>query len=320
MNRKRKEYIRSCEISEVCRVSLGGIEQKILIESYRKGAPVLLFLHGGPGFPIPFCVGARGLFPEITKKFTAVYWDQLGCGANRYPLNDRFRTDDFVRMTEQLVRYLKGRFPAEKLYLFGISWGSVLSLKTATALPDLIDGVFAAGQILLPPLRSEAFFDAVERSSAPEKVKARMREIANCAAPDPKQITLISRTARKYTNAYGGNGSPNGINPVKEIFASKDYRFSDALACFVNGYRKCESLMKELSVIDLRREFANVRVPYTVFGGTEDLVTPVKDVQALFSELGSAFLTCVVAENEGHIPSQRVMEEMFAALAETAGV
>ncbi|MDE5896192.1 MAG: hypothetical protein K2H43_00085, partial [Clostridia bacterium] len=64
MNRERKQYIRSCEISEVCSVPLGGVKQKILIEGQRRGTPVILFLHGGPGFPVPFCVGARGLFPE----------------------------------------------------------------------------------------------------------------------------------------------------------------------------------------------------------------------------------------------------------------
>ena len=320
MDRKRKKYIKSCEISEVCNVSLGGIKQKILIEGFRTGSPIVLFLHGGPGFPIPFCVGARGLFPDVTKRFTAVYWDQLGCGANNYPLTDRFDTEEFVRMTEQLVRYLKGRFPMEKLYLVGISWGSVLSLRTALALPHLVNGVFSVGQVLMPPLRSEEFFAAVENSAAPEKIKAQIREIKSCPLPSVKQILLISAAAHKYTDAYGMKGDRRGKNSMKGIMASKDYRFKDFLACFNNGYRKNTILLQELSGIDLRQELACVRIPYTILGGMSDLVTPVKDVKEFIESSELENLKLIEVENEGHIPTPEMVEKLFSALAEAAGV
>lgn len=317
MNKKRKEYIESCEISEVTTVTLGGFPQRIAIEGEKKGTPVVLFLHGGPGFNVPFCVGARGCFPQITQNFTAVYWDQLGCGINNRKLDDTFSVKTFSAMAEDLVRYLKGRFQAEKLFLFGISYGSVLALDTALALPDLVDGVFTAGQVLLPPLCSEEFFAAVEHSSAPRNIKAQMREIRKKEEKSNRDITLISKTARKYTYAYCG-ASGGAKNPVKEIFASKDYRFRDALACFINGYRFNKSLMAELSKIDLREKFARVEVPYEAFGGSRDLVTPVKDVAALFSELNKENLQCVTLDGEGHIPSERTINAVFEVIARAA--
>ena len=77
MNRKRKAIIAGNEISELKTYSLGGYPQKILIDGRKRANPIVIFLHGGPGSPIPFSVGCRGLFPEITDQVTMVYWDQL---------------------------------------------------------------------------------------------------------------------------------------------------------------------------------------------------------------------------------------------------
>lgn len=319
MKRERREYIESCEISEVVTVTLGGFPQKILLEGAKTGAPVVLFLHGGPGFPVPFCVGARGCFPQITQEFTAVYWDQLGCGINNRKVDDSFSIGSFSSMTVDLIRYLKGRFKEEKLFLFGISWGSILALDAAVAVPELIDGAVTAGQVLLPPLLSDEFFSAAEASSAPDKVKERLRGIRGKTEKTNGDIALISKVARKYTDAYRG-AKGGAKNPVKEIFASKDYRFGDALACFVNGYRKNASLMRELSKIDLREKFSRVEIQYTVYGGERDMVTPVKDVIGLFSRLKKENLKYVVGAGEGHIPEETALDIVFAEFRRMASL
>ncbi len=316
MNKERKKYIESCEISELTEVVLCGYKQKILIEAHTKGLPVVLFLHGGPGFPVPFCVGARGLFPKITKQFTAVYWDQLGCGINNRKIDDSFTTKKFADMTVELVRYLKGRFPAQPLYLFGISWGSLLSAYTAVRVPELIAGVVSAGQIVLAPMLSDEAFGAIAKSSAPQKVKEKIAAMRG-KKPGMKEIALLSKTLRKYTSAYGINDKSSNVeNPMKEIFASKDYRLKDKLACFSNGYRKNGSLLRELSKIDLTDVLASVTVPYSVFAGDRDLVTPAREVQEAAKKAGNPLLTVTVLKGEGHIPTDRACKEIFAKLGQ----
>lgn len=78
MNPKRKALIASNEISEIRSYLLQGIPQKVLLEGNKAASPIVLFLHGGPGSPLPFCAGCRGMFPELTDKVTMAYWDQLG--------------------------------------------------------------------------------------------------------------------------------------------------------------------------------------------------------------------------------------------------
>ncbi|MGL5354693.1 MAG: hypothetical protein ACRDA5_15475, partial [Clostridium sp.] len=77
MNKFRKKVIENNEIGVIENFTLGGYEQKVLIEGKSKDLPIVLTLHGGPGSPIPFSVGCRGLFPNFTDKFIMVYWDQL---------------------------------------------------------------------------------------------------------------------------------------------------------------------------------------------------------------------------------------------------
>ena len=73
MNRERKHCLESCEVSRLVRYELGGVEQKVTLEGRRADAPVVIFLHGGPGSPLPISVGTRGMFPDLTDRGTS--WD-----------------------------------------------------------------------------------------------------------------------------------------------------------------------------------------------------------------------------------------------------
>ena len=99
MNKKRKEVIKENEVSDIYTFNLNGYPQKVLIEGKNNSLPVLITLHGGPGTPIPFSVGCRGLFPDFTNNFLMVYWDQLGCGINNYEIDDSFSITHFVKMS-----------------------------------------------------------------------------------------------------------------------------------------------------------------------------------------------------------------------------
>ena len=94
MDKRRRQIIEGNEISEIWQVTLGGYQQKVMIDGRYRNNPIVICLHGGPGTPIPFNVGSRGLFPEVTEQLTLVCWDQLGSGANDHVIDDNFHIDD----------------------------------------------------------------------------------------------------------------------------------------------------------------------------------------------------------------------------------
>lgn len=115
MNKKRKAVIEANKVSTVEEFVLGGYPQKVLIEGKSDDLPVVITLHGGPGTPIPFCVGARGLFPDFTENCILVSWDQFGCGINNAKLPDDISINDFVNMTADLIKEIKRKFPKNAL-------------------------------------------------------------------------------------------------------------------------------------------------------------------------------------------------------------
>jgi proline iminopeptidase len=91
-------------------------------------APLLLWLHGGPGGP------ERPLFRyfnrDLEHHFLVAYLDQRGTGRSFD------RTADPARLTvaqhledlETVISYLRRAHAKEKIYLIGHSWGTVLGL------------------------------------------------------------------------------------------------------------------------------------------------------------------------------------------------
>ena len=324
MNKARKQYINECEISTLVTLNLGGYPQKVLIEGYKKDLPVVIVLHGGPGSPVPFSVGCRGLFPEWTKKAIMVFWDQLGCGANNRPLDDSFTIESFVKMTVDLICEIKSRFPQNKLYLFGVSWGSILTLKAATQCPEKLNGAFVYGHVL-----KNLFFNKEVKSaffSAPVKVQAKVAKILSDGTDCDyktldKNLKTLYKLLNKYTNGYTNkNAAPAPIGIiVKGLLTSPDYTFKDFKAVMNNGYKYNKTLWRELLNIDLTAELSKITVPYAILQGDTDIVTSTSTVKAVAESSGNKNVTVTVIKNSGHMPSADAMAECLNILCRIIG-
>lgn len=318
---KRKNISTNNEISDLLSLSLNGYEQKILIEGKSRTLPVVITLHGGPGTPIPFSVGCRGLFPEFTDNFIMVYWDQLGCGINNCIIDDAFSIDDFVKMTEDLIKEIKKRFVDNKILIFSTSWGSILSAKLLERNPNAVDGVIASGQIIKNVFLCEEVMNELDKSKISRKKMDKIRTVTvdNYSGKD---LQLISTSLRKYTNAYqnkSGAKAPMG-SIIKGLLTSPDYKFKDFKAIMVNGYMKNNSLWKEILRIDLSEILGGVEIPYLLLQGDTDIVASTQTAKSLVSNCNNPNLRIQVISNTGHMPGVEMMEALMRVLKETANV
>lgn len=313
MDKRREQIVADNQISIVETVKLGGYEQKILIEGKSVDLPVLIVLHGGPGNPIPFNVGCRGLFPEITSRCILVCWDQYGSGINNAKLPEDISIANFEDMTSDLVRYIKKSFPNNKLYLFGMSWGSILSVKAAVQCAEYINGAFAYGQISYQLMQSEEMLAAILSSSAPEKVKNEIRRILSSKDYTYKNAIKISQSVRKYTEGYVNKNEPKVSmgHLIKGWLTSPDYTLRDFFAILFNGYMKNRSLISDLSCIDLREDFSKISVPYHIIQGDTDIVTSTAQISAIIEESQNPYLNCTVVKNAAHMPGENGMKAIM---------
>lgn len=314
----KKKIIKSNnEISELCSFSLGGYQQKVLIEGKNRDNPIVITLHGGPGTPIPFSVGCRGLFPVFTDEFIMVYWDQLGCGINNYVIDNSFSVDTFVQMTEKLIEKIKVKFPNNKIMIFSTSWGSILSAKLLEKNPYAVDSVIACGQIIKNVFICDEVIDTLAQTNIPVK---KLERIKNVTVDNfqGKDLQLISSALRKYTNAYQnriGEKAPMGTI-IKGLLKSPDYKMKDFKAIMVNGYMKNTSLWKEIIQINLTEQLRNVKVPYIILQGDTDIVASTKLVKELVVDSNNTCLDCKVVADTGHMPGVEMMDTLLTVLKE----
>lgn len=313
MNRKRKAVIESNKVSSVEEFVLGGYPQKVLIEGKNENLPVVITLHGGPGTPIPFCVGARGLFPEFTDNCILVSWDQYGCGINNAKLPDDISINDFVDMTVELIKETKKRFSQNAIWLFGMSWGSVLSAMAAERSPELIDGVITYGQVLCQLMQSRETIDTLMNSKAPQKLKTEIKSALDSKEFDHKTAMRLSSAIRKYTYGYNNPNEPKAKvgKIIRGIMTSPDYKFKDFKAMVMNGYMKNTSLISELSSLDLRKTLKRMSVPYHIIQGETDIVTCTNSIAAFVEKSENPCLTCRVIPDSAHIPGVNGMQAVF---------
>ncbi len=108
-------------IASLEKVTLGGMQQWILIRGQDSTNPVLLWLHGGPGavqMPV-----ARYFNGALEEDFIVVHWDQRGAGKSNLPgFDERTMTfQQFMNDGHELTQLLKQRFQHGKIYLVGHS-------------------------------------------------------------------------------------------------------------------------------------------------------------------------------------------------------
>lgn len=315
MNKERKTIIEENEISQIYTFDLGGYSQKALIEGKSKELPVVITLHGGPGTPIPFSVGCRGMFPAFTDNFIMVYWDQLGCGINNYKIDDSFHIKTFVEMTCDLLSEVKKLFPDNRIYLFSTSWGSVLSALVSEAKPNDFNGVVVCGQIIKNIFFNDEVINTLENSSIPQK-KLDVIKKANSENATSKELQLISSCLTKYTDAYNNkNGKKSPMSSmIMGLLTSPDYKIKDFKAIMVNGYRGNNSIWDELLKIDLTDTLSNINIPYVILQGDTDIVASTQNVKELVELSSNDNLRYYVVKDTGHFPGADMMDKVFEEL------
>lgn len=315
MNKQRKKIIDGNEISRIYEFDLGGYLQKVLIEGRDREKPVVITLHGGPGTPIPFSVGCRGLFPLFTDNFIMVYWDQLGCGINNYKIDDSFKIKMFVDMTCDLIGEVRKIFPHNKIYLFSVSWGSVLSALALDIMESELSGVVSCGQIIKDIFFNDEVTGVLEKSGIPQKkldiIKSTTPENATSG-----ELRLVSTCLRKYTDAYNNKrGRSAPVFPIiNGLITSPDYTFKDFKAVMINGYAGNNSLWNDLLKIDLTNVLTGVKIPYIILQGDTDIVASTKTAREVVEGSENSSLVFYEVENTGHFPGADMMDKVFEEL------
>lgn len=164
-------------------VEIGGIKQWLKFQGVDDQAPVLLFLHGGPGNSV--ISYADRFTKELQKHFIVVMWDQRESGQTAV-LNksaEALSVSLFVSDAVEVIKFLCNRFGQEKIYLVGHSWGGYLGLRVAAERPELLKGYFALSP-MINQLESERIsLKVLQENAAKENNQKALSELAQVEVP-----------------------------------------------------------------------------------------------------------------------------------------
>jgi len=188
-------------------IDVGGIKQWIKLDGLDDQAPVLLFLHGGPGNS---AISYSDRFTnELQKHFVVVLWDQRDSGqtAQLNKSSEPLSVSLFVNDAIEVIEYLRNRFSKEKIYLVGHSWGGYLGMRVAVEKPELLHVYFALSP-MINQLESERLsLKAMHDYAIKDNNLKELAELSQVRIPFETGDQLFYH--RKWLSKLMGSASPN---------------------------------------------------------------------------------------------------------------
>ena len=266
-------------------VTVGGIEQWVSVRGSNAQAPLMLYLHGGPGEAMsPF----QDLFAPYERDFLVALWDQRGAGKT-YGRSGRDSTpnmtqEQFIRDGIDLSELLRKRWNKRKILLVGQSWGAAMSIQMAKRRPDLFHANVGTGQPVSRKLTELAQERHARKLLMAKGDKAGL-EALNAAAKLPLDDPKRRFATRKFD-----------IGAEDQKFLSREDRFvgpkpwpkTGEVADWVGGYSFTSDtlvprLLREPDVVDLAGY--NFALPIVVIQGKDDYICPTEVARQYVAKL-----------------------------------
>lgn len=270
-------------------LKLGNFEQSVIIRGQNKSNPVLIHLHGGPGYPLfPFIEN----FAEIEKHFTVVYWEQRGTGKSfSKKLNpSSMHTDTLLRDLNELVNWTRTNIDTAKIFLWGHSWGSNLGMLYAKKHPNKIKAYLGTGQSVNLYKNERECLRFVIKNAKKTLNKKALKELKQI---DTLNYNLKSALAvRKWVYTFGGIVHSNykeknyiNFDIVKKVFRTPEYSLKNKLNILLNSKYSGKQLWDDMMAINLFKQVKEVNCPVYFFEGKYDAIVSSKLAEQYYKKL-----------------------------------
>lgn len=283
-------------------VKIGGIYQWITIRGEDRQNPVLFFVHGGPGSTYSIFTP---LLRSWEKYFTLVQWDQRGAGKTfRQNGKAGSGTLTFDRLTcdgIEIAEFLREHLSQENIILVGSSAGSITGTTMAKRQPDLFLAYVGTDQNTSPDaadLSYQLTLDWLRATSNTKGVKAVEKLESRKTHLTPREFTQLNRWTIKANPTV-----PNMIMDIilPAMLASPDHTIGDIMDIFKGMNFSTDQLFNELMTADLRKLGMRVEVPFFIFQGDTDAITPTAKAKEYFDEVEAPQKEFVLIKQAGHL-------------------
>lgn len=278
-----------------------GAKLFLMVRGADRRAPVLLWLHGGPG-------GAeRPLFRyfngDLENHFVVAYWDQRGTGRS-FDSNADPRELTVARHLADLdvvVDELRRSLGAEKIVLVGHSWGSALGLLYAQRHPEKVSAFIGVAQLVSTRASQRSQFafltaEATQRSDADALQK--LRRIGPPPYASAADVLATEQIASRYGAIF--HTAPNQWWVMLRGMLGGLVTPWEIPKLIRGNNVSLEAMNDELLELDLARTVRTVDVPVFFMLGRYDRHLDAELAAAYFAELRAPVKRLIWFENSAH--------------------
>ena len=303
-------------------VEIGGMRQWLLIRGQDRTAPVLLWLHGGPGAAqMPM---AHATTRSLESDFVVVHWDQRGAGkSNPRDFDAASMTfERFLRDAHQVTQHLQERLGVDQIMVLGHSWGTMLGTRLVARWPDHYSAYIGVAQ-------------QVSTARGIEVTLQRLAPMIHTAGQD-KHLRWLETTTPKALMEHAAyvemmqmlDDYEGGMNvPVWRLalmlFRSPEYSLADIRRWLDGANRGSGTMWPDYRSRDLAKEISVMPVPMLLISGAQDLNTPAELAASWFDQVSAPQgKQHLIFKDSGHAPFLTEPEAFTKALqkfAETFG-
>jgi pimeloyl-ACP methyl ester carboxylesterase len=297
-------------------IELNGVPQWVSLRG-NPDAPILLFLHGGPG-------GAefgprRHYLRALEDRWRVVDWEQRGSGRsyrgteNSETLSLEILVGDGLALVDRLLE--EGGSPP---VLVGHSFGTVLGVLMAARAPGRIGAYVGASQVVdwgLQEERSYAWVLAEARRVGNLKAVAALEAIGRPVGGVYPGGTASVEVQRRWLGSLGGVSRDPGflMRWMARILLAGDYPIRTKLRFSKGMQRSMDLVWPELGEqVVFSRDVTRLDVPVHVFAGDRDRITGLDQVRPWLERLEAPAKRLVVVEGAGHLSLYEAPERFVA--------
>ena len=310
-------------IAKLEKVKIGGVDQWLLMRGTNTENPILLFLHGGPGF------SEMGLFrhfnAELEKHFVIVNWDQWGAGKSysKTLVSEPMTIEQFVSDGIEIVEFLKNKFKQDKIYLVGHSWGSLLGMLMISRYPESFYAYVGTGQVANMPEAEKISYQFTLNTAMKSNNQKAIKELEDIGCPvDGVYKSGLSGTdiQREWLMKFGGivYGKSNPGDLIMKIMLTKEYSLLDRINFMkaMNMPSKNKMVENEFLHINLFEQIPEVKVPIYFFLGRHDNQISAAVAEKYFNSITAPKKELIWFDQSAHSPCFEEAEKFNTLMVE----
>lgn len=293
-------------IDSLLPLEVNGSTQWVSIRGLNRANPVLLLIHGGPGWPM--MPTAWAFQKPWEDYFTVVEWDQRGAGRNFLGTDTAkargpFTLDQMVSDAEVVIGHVQRMLGKRKVVVMGFSWGTAIGLTLAAKRPDLLHAYVGVGQIGLGRNEKYLYDRTVELATFAhdDSALASLRAIAPYPAADGTVPSASAFLVRKWAGIHnGGWYGQRDLSLFYQLPAlAPEYSAADVDAQQAASNYAGRALYDAAMAVDLGR-LGPFTVPIFFLHGRYDLFTPFVTARDLFEKLRAPSKKFIPFERSAH--------------------